>query len=190
MRDWLWSKWAGSGYRTGPGRPARRCVRGRADSGRRGTHDGIDAAGALARLWIGGASRGGRLAFPLFLAAHSFLSLDEAVSVAVGMLMAVPAHAVGWPIPRGGSQSLTNALCRYLSTLGGEVKTSSRVESLASLSHYGLILCDVTPRQLLRIAGQRLSDSYKRQLERFRYGPGVFKVHYALNSPIPLYSSA
>src|SRR5580693_9278379 len=119
------------------------------------------------------------------LAAHSFLSLDEPLSGAFGMLMAVPAHAVGWPIPRRGSQSLTNALCRYLSTLGGEVKTSSRVECLASLSHYDLILCDVTPRQLLRIAGQRLSDSYKRQLERFRYGPGVFKVDYALNAPIP-----
>jgi phytoene dehydrogenase-like protein len=119
------------------------------------------------------------------LAAHSFLSLDEPLSGAFGMLMAVPAHVVGWPIPRGGSQSLTNALCRYLSTLGGEVKTSSRVESLASLSHYDLILCDVTPRQLLRIAGQRLSDSYKRQLERFRYGPGVFKVDYALCGPIP-----
>ena len=119
------------------------------------------------------------------LAAHSFLSLDEPLSGAFGILMAVPAHAVGWPISRGGSQSLTNALCRYLSTLGGEVKTSSRVESLASLSHYDLILCDVTPRQLLRIAGQRLSDSYKRQLERFRCGAGAFKVDYALNSPIP-----
>ena len=119
------------------------------------------------------------------LAAHSFLSLDEPVSGAFGMLMAVPAHAVGWPIARGGSQSLTNALCRYLSTFGSRVKTSSRVESLASLAHYDLILCDVTPRQLLRIAGQRLSDSYKRQLERFRYGPGVFKVDYALSGPIP-----
>src|SRR6202043_389480 len=119
------------------------------------------------------------------LAAHSFLSLDEHLSGAFGMLMAVPAHAVGWPIPRGGSQSLTNALCRYLSTLGGEVKTSSRVESLAPLSHYDLILGHVTPRQLLRIAGQSLSDSYKCQLERFRYGPGVFKVGYALGSPIP-----
>jgi phytoene dehydrogenase-like protein len=119
------------------------------------------------------------------LAAHSFLSLDEPLSGGFGMLMAVPAHALGWPIPRGGSQSLTNALCRYLSTFGSKVKTSSRVESLASLSHYDLVLCDVTPRQLLRIAGQRLSDSYKRQLEMFRYGPGVFKVDYALSDPIP-----
>jgi phytoene dehydrogenase-like protein len=119
------------------------------------------------------------------LAAHSFLSLNEPLSGAFGMLMAVPAHAVGWPIPRGGSQSLANALCGYLSTFGGKVKLSSRVESLATLSHYDLILCDVTPRQLLRIAAQRLSGSYKRQLERFRYGPGVFKVDFALSSPIP-----
>jgi phytoene dehydrogenase-like protein len=119
------------------------------------------------------------------LAAHSFLSLNEPLSGAFGMLMAVPAHAVGWPIPRGGSQSLTNALCGYLSTFGGKVKLSSRVESLATLSHYDLILCDVTPRQLLRIAAQRLSGSYKRQLESFRYGPGVFKVDFALSSPIP-----
>jgi phytoene dehydrogenase-like protein len=119
------------------------------------------------------------------LAAHSFLSLDEALSGAFGILLAVPAHAVGWPIPRGGSQSLTNALCRHLATLGGTVKTSSRVESLPSLPRYDLILCDITPRQLITIAGERLSNSYKRQLTRFRYGPGAFKVDYALSGPIP-----
>jgi phytoene dehydrogenase-like protein len=119
------------------------------------------------------------------LAAHSFLRLDEPLSGAFGILMAVPAHAVGWPIPRGGSQSLTIALCRYLATFGGTVKASSRVESLAALSNYDLVLCDVTPRQLLSIAGQRLSNSYKRQLASFRYGPGVFKVDYALSGPIP-----
>ena len=119
------------------------------------------------------------------LAAHSFLGLDEPLSGAFGMLMAVSAHAVGWPIPRGGAQSLTNALCRYLSTSGPKVRTSWRVESLATLPPYDVILCDVTPRQLLRIANQRLSDSYKRRLERFRYGPGVFKVDYALSGPIP-----
>jgi phytoene dehydrogenase-like protein len=119
------------------------------------------------------------------LAAHSFLGLNEPLSGAFGMLMAVSAHAVGWPIPRGGSQSLTNGLCRYLSMFQSRMWTSSRVESLAALSHYDVILCDVTPRQLLRIAGQRLSDSYKRRLEQFRYGPGVFKVDYALSAPIP-----
>ena len=119
------------------------------------------------------------------LAAHSFLSLDEPLSAAPGLLMAVLAHAVGWPIPRGGSQSLTNALCRYLATLGGNVKTSSRVESLSALPDYDLILCDVTPRQLLKLAGERLSDRYKHRLQTYRYGPGVFKVDYALHAPIP-----
>jgi phytoene dehydrogenase-like protein len=119
------------------------------------------------------------------LSAHSFLALDEALSGAFGMLMAVSAHAVGWPIPRGGAQSLTNALCGYLSTLGGKVRTSSRVESLAELENYEVILCDLTPRQLVRIADGRLSQSYRHQLDKFRYGPGVFKVDYALSAPIP-----
>jgi phytoene dehydrogenase-like protein len=119
------------------------------------------------------------------VAAHSFLAFDEPLSGAMGTMMAIPAHAVGWPIARGGSQSLTNALCSYLSVLGGSVKTSSRVESLEELSGYDAILCDLTPRQLLRIAGSRLSEGYKRSLEKFRYGPGVFKVDYALSQPIP-----
>jgi phytoene dehydrogenase-like protein len=127
------------------------------------------------------------------LAAHSFLSLDEPLSAAFAILMAVPAHAVGWPIPRGGAQSLTNALCGFLSTLGGTVKTSSPVESLATLANvlpnrlpkYDLFLCDLTPRQLVEVAGQKLSDTYKQQLRKYRYGSGVFKVDYALNAPIP-----
>lgn len=119
------------------------------------------------------------------LAAHSFLSLDEPLSSAFGILMAAPAHAVGWPVARGGSQSITNALCAYLAGLGGKVITSTRVESLDSLSGYALILCDVTPRQLVTIAGRQLSDTYKHQLKKFRYGPGVFKVDYALSAPIP-----
>jgi phytoene dehydrogenase-like protein len=119
------------------------------------------------------------------LAGHSFLSLTESMSGAFGVLLAVLAHAVGWPIPRGGSQSLSNALCRYLEAGGGKVNTSSRVESLSQLNGYDLILCDLTPRQLLKIAGERFSDSYKRQLTRYRYGPGVYKVDYALSNPIP-----
>jgi phytoene dehydrogenase-like protein len=119
------------------------------------------------------------------LAAHSFLSLDEPLSAAFAISLAAPAHVAGWPIPRGGAQSLTNALCAFLSTLGGKVNTSSPVQSLAASKSYDLILCDVTPRQLVTLGGQRLSDSYKRQLGRFRYGAGVFKVDYALNAPIP-----
>jgi phytoene dehydrogenase-like protein len=119
------------------------------------------------------------------LAAHSFLSLDEPLSAAFAILMAAPAHAVGWPIPRGGAQSLTAALCRLLSTFGGRVSTSSPVQSLAALANYDLLFCDLTPRQLIKVGGQRLSDSYKRRLGKFRYGAGVFKVDYALNTPIP-----
>lgn len=119
------------------------------------------------------------------LAAHSFLALDERMSGAFGMMMAIPAHAVGWPLARGGAQSITHALCGYLATLGGRVITSSRVESLDSLSEYDVILCDVTPRQLLAIGGRHLSESYRRRLEKFRYGAGVFKLDYALNEPIP-----
>ena len=119
------------------------------------------------------------------LAAHSFLSLDEPLSAAAGLLLAVFGHAVGWPVPRGGSQSLTNALCGYLATLEGKVKTSSRVETLSGLPGYDLTLCDVTPRQLLKLAEKQLSAHYKHRLQTYRYGPGVFKVDYALQAPIP-----
>src|SRR6202049_4376116 len=119
------------------------------------------------------------------LAAHSFLSLDEPLSAAFGILMALPAHVVGWPVPRGGAQSITNALCSLLSSLGGQVKTSSPVENLAASDNFDLFLCDLTPRQLVKVGGQRLSESYKRRLEKYRYGAAAFKVDYALNAPIP-----
>jgi len=119
------------------------------------------------------------------LAAHSFLSLDEPLSAAFAILMAVPAHAVGWPIPRGGAQSITTALCGVLATFSSKVSVSSPVQNLAALENYDLTLCDVTPRQLLKIGEQKLSDSYKRQLANYRYGAAVFKVDYALSAPIP-----
>ena len=119
------------------------------------------------------------------LASHSFLALDEPLSSAFGILMAVPAHAVGWPIARGGSQSLTKALCDHLAKLGGKVMTSSRVDSLDALGDFDLILCDITPRQLIAISGKQLSEEYKNRLKKFRYGPGIFKVDYALSAPIP-----
>jgi phytoene dehydrogenase-like protein len=119
------------------------------------------------------------------LAAHSFLGLDETLSSSVGVLLGASAHAVGWPIARGGSQMLTNALCTHLAELGGEIRMSTRIESLGTLRGYDLTLCDVTPRQLIRIGGGRLSDEYRRRLGKFRYGPGVFKMDYALTHPIP-----
>ncbi|MDR3748041.1 MAG: NAD(P)/FAD-dependent oxidoreductase [Acidobacteriota bacterium] len=119
------------------------------------------------------------------LAAHSVLALDEPLSASFGVVLGAAAHAVGWPIPRGGAQSITNALCGYLASLGGTVKTSNRIDDISTLHGYDAVLCDVTPRQLLRIADGRLSPAYKRQLEKYRYGPGVFKVDYALSAEIP-----
>jgi phytoene dehydrogenase-like protein len=119
------------------------------------------------------------------LAAHSVLSLDAPFSSAAALMLGTAAHAVGWPIPRGGAASITRALCGYLAEFGVTVETEHPVNSLADLPKVDLTLCDVTPRQLLQIAGQRLADSYRRQLTKYRYGPGVFKVDFALSSPIP-----
>jgi phytoene dehydrogenase-like protein len=119
------------------------------------------------------------------LAAHSFLSLDAPLSGVFGVVLAVAAHAVGWPIPVRGSQSITNSLSGHLATLGGTVTTSRRIENLSELTNYDVTLCDVTPRQLLGMAGARFSETFKRVLTRYRYGPGVFKVDYALSRPIP-----
>lgn len=119
------------------------------------------------------------------MAAHSVMSLNDLLSGPFGVLIAVSAHAVGWPIPRGGAQAITNALCGYLAKLGGKVHSAMRVETLTGLPGYDLILCDVTPKQMVHIAGNKLSAEYKNQLASYRYGPGVFKVDYALSNPIP-----
>ncbi|MGH2481205.1 MAG: phytoene desaturase family protein [Ktedonobacteraceae bacterium] len=95
------------------------------------------------------------------------------------------AHVVGWPFPRGGSQKIADALAGYLRDLGGEIVTGVEVKSLEALPPARVVLCDITPRQLLRIAGPRLTGLYKRQLQRYRYGMGVFKLDLALDGPIP-----
>jgi phytoene dehydrogenase-like protein len=120
------------------------------------------------------------------LAAHSFLSLDEPLSSAIGLVIGAAAHAVGWPIPRGGSQAITDALAAHLLDLGGTIHTGRRIVDIDELDLPGaLVLCDVTPRQLLSIAAARLRRNYVRSLSRFRYGPGAFKIDYALSEPIP-----
>ena len=120
------------------------------------------------------------------LAAHSFLSLDEPLSSAVGLVLGAAAHVVGWPVPRGGSQAITNALIAYLEKLGGAVYTGRRITSLAEVDpRERLVLCDLTPRQLLYIAGEQLQKTYRRAMREFRYGPGAFKIDYALSAPIP-----
>jgi phytoene dehydrogenase-like protein len=100
-------------------------------------------------------------------------------------MMAVPAHVVGWPIPRGGAQSISNALCGCLADLGGEITISSPVASLSEFDSEELLLCDLTPRQLIKVGGVKLTDAYKRKLGKFRYGAAAFKVDYALGAPIP-----
>ena len=118
-------------------------------------------------------------------AAHSFLPLTRTPSAAFGVALATLGHAVGWPLIRGGSASIATALVSYLRSLGGEVETGRSVRSLAELPPARTVLLDLTPRQVLAVAGDRLPPRYRRALARYRYGPGVFKLDYALDGPIP-----
>jgi len=119
------------------------------------------------------------------MAAHSFLRLDELLTSAFGLMLGALGHAVGWPFARGGSQQIANALASYLRNLGGEIVTDAPVETIDELPPARAIIFDVTPRQLLKIAGKRFTPGYARSLENYRYGPGVFKVDFALDGPIP-----
>lgn len=118
-------------------------------------------------------------------AAHAFLRLDQPGSAAFGLLLMAAGHAFGWPFPRGGSQAIADALAGYFRDLGGEIVTGVEVRSLADLPRCDAYLFDTAPRQVLEIAGDKLGGLYRRQLERYRHGPGACKVDYALNGPIP-----
>ncbi|HEX6473757.1 MAG TPA: NAD(P)/FAD-dependent oxidoreductase, partial [Candidatus Limnocylindria bacterium] len=117
--------------------------------------------------------------------AHSFVRLDKPITGAFALSLLASAHAVGWPIPRGGSQRIADALASYLRSLGGEIVTDHDVRSLDGLPQHRAVLLDLTPRQVLEVAGERLRGRYAAQLRRYRYGPGVFKVDVALDSPVP-----
>lgn len=119
------------------------------------------------------------------LGAHSLLSLREASSAAIGLVLGTLAHRVGWPMVKGGAQSLTNALVGALNARGGTVELNHRIMDLDELSAGTARLLDVTPGQLLQIAGKRLPGTYRRLLGRYRYGAGAFKVDFALSGPIP-----
>ncbi|MBA3856261.1 MAG: FAD-dependent oxidoreductase [Cyanobacteria bacterium PR.3.49] len=119
------------------------------------------------------------------VAAHSALRMDAPASAAFALVLSVAGHLVGWPFPEGGAQSLTNALISYFQSLGGEILIDAHVESISELPQSHLILCDITPRQLLEIAADRLPGYYKQQLQRFTYGPGSFKIDWALDAPVP-----
>lgn len=119
------------------------------------------------------------------IAAHAVLPLDAAASAAPGLVLAALGHVTGWPLARGGSQRIADALVARLRALGAEIVTDAGVASLDELPPARDVLFDVTPRQLLAIAGTRLPARYRRALGRFRYGPAAFKVDYALGGPIP-----
>jgi len=121
-------------------------------------------------------------AFFAGMATHSVLSLEALGSAAVGLTLMAAGHASGWPIVRGGAQTLSDALARHLKDLGGRIEIGHEVTELPQAD---LILAGVTPRQLLRIGGSQLPLRYRRRLERFRYGAGAFKIDYALSAPIP-----
>ena len=119
------------------------------------------------------------------IAAHGMLPLDRLPTGAVGLVLTLLAHAAGWPMPKGGAQRLADAMAAYLRSLGGDIVTGAPVSSVDELPRCRAVLCDLSPAPLLRVAGHRFPASYRRALERFRYGMGVFKVDWALDGPVP-----
>ncbi len=119
------------------------------------------------------------------LAAHAIMPLEKPITAAFGLMLGLLGHSVGWPLPRGGSQRIADALAAHLRDLGGVVVTGREVRSLDELPPARAVLLDLTPRQFLAVAGDRLPAGYRRGLERYRYGPGVCKVDWALSEPIP-----
>lgn len=122
------------------------------------------------------------------MAAHSIQPLTNLSTSAIGLVLMTAAHLKGWPIPQGGSKEIANALASYFLSLGGKIQTGSFVKSLDELPSAKTVLFDVTPKQLLQIAGHKFSSIYKWQLEKYRYGMGVFKVDWALDAQIPFTS--
>lgn len=119
------------------------------------------------------------------MAAHSIQPLTNTATSAIALVLMIAAHVRGWPLPKGGASTIPNALASHFTALGGKIETGFYVRSLSQLPCAGAVLFDVTPRQLLQIAGHNFSSLYKWQLERYRYGMGVFKVDWALDDVIP-----
>lgn len=118
-------------------------------------------------------------------AAHSFLPLSRPLTSATGIMLLASGHVAGWPAARGGSQAIADAMAKRLAELGGTIETGRLVRSLDDVPSSRAVLFDVTPRQLVRICGDALPDGYRSRLGAFRYGPGIFKVDYALSEPVP-----
>ncbi len=118
-------------------------------------------------------------------AAHSIIGLTEPISAAAGLVMLTTAHSDGWPFPEGGAGRIAAALVAELESLGGRVVTDRRVDRMEDLPAHRVAVFDVNADQLARIGGDRLAGGYRRRLERFRHGPGVFKLDLAIDGPIP-----
>jgi phytoene dehydrogenase-like protein len=143
---------------------------------------GAFSANRLARLCFRGERARALLAG---CAGHSVLPLTQPLTAALAVLFAICAHVEDWPVAQGGSQAIANALASLLVELGGRVETGRRIESLSQLPESRVVLFDTSPDQLARIAGDALPAGYRRRLLRYRYGPGVFKLDWALDGPIP-----
>lgn len=119
------------------------------------------------------------------LAAHAIMPLDKYLTSAFGLVLGGLGHVVGWPLPRGGAQQIANALASYFLSLGGEIVTGAPIDHIEGLPKARAVFFDVTPKQLLQIAGSRFPENYKQKMTEYRYGPGVFKMDWALSQPIP-----
>lgn len=119
------------------------------------------------------------------MGAHSMQPLTKLSTAAAALVLMANGHLKGWPLPKGGSQKIADALASYFVSLGGKIETNTYIQSLTQLPSAHAVLFDITPKQLLKIAGHKFSPIYKWQLERYRYGMGVFKIDWALDCPIP-----
>lgn len=119
------------------------------------------------------------------LAAHGIMPFNKPATAAIGLVLGIAAHTVGWPYPKGGSQQIAFAMAKYLESLGGEIETDVNIQSLDELPDSQSILFNNTPQQILDIAGDRLTDRYANKLRDYEYGSGVFKIDMALSEPIP-----
>lgn len=124
------------------------------------------------------------------MGAHAIQPLENTATAAIALVLSVTGHLQGWPMPKGGSQQIADALASCFTALGGTIVTGTYISNLAQLPSHRVLLLDVTPKQLLEIAGHRFSSVYKWQLEKYRYGMGVFKTDWALSSPIPFTAAA
>jgi phytoene dehydrogenase-like protein len=143
--------------------------------------------GLVSAVWLAGAAFQTPKARALFAgaAAHSLLALDEAGTAAIGLLLLASAHAGGWPVARGGSTTVAEAMVRRLRELGGEVECGRKVETVDDLPPHRAVLLDLVPKGVLQVAPRRFTPRYRDALETFRYGAGAFKMDWTLDGPIP-----